>query len=439
MNIRHKSPFTGKTFTRLAEKLASSGVSAESWLILLLAFLMPIHQPLASFTAIVLFAIWSLGALTRRSINSLKTRHFDRSTILFSALYLAYLAGAFYSSNAHETAFDLQVKLSLAAFPLIFSFTALPQANYRKAQHAFLAGVITSGFIILTKALVKYGHHPDAGYFYYRELADTFHPTYLALYTGFAMMVVAEWFRDITVVYSKRHLIAAISGWLFLFFLTILLSSKAGIMAMIVAVLYTLAVVHQRYRRYLVTGSSALVVLVLFLGSVYLFPRSFGRMTVIGKSVENYDQKDGNNAESNFQRITIWKSSVVVIQNYWLTGVGTGDVKDALAVAFEKSGNQAGLKAELNVHNQYLQTAVALGIPGLLLLAGSFFIPFLIALKRKHLLYQVFLIMVAFNLLFESMLERQAGVMFYAFFNSLLFAQLYHDNRADVTQSPNAS
>lgn len=428
MNPRPNKTFTTvnitKDITLLAEKLTIGGVSAESWLILLLAFLMPIHQPLASFTSIVLFAVWSLGALTRRSFNSLKTRHFNLSTILFAALFLAYLAGAFYSSNFDETCFDLQVKLSLAAFPLIFSFTALTPANFKKTQLAFLAGMITSAFIILVKALVKYGHQPDAGYFYYRELADTFHPTYLAMYAGFAMMVVAERLRANVGARHARNLVLIVLGWLFLFFLTILLSSKAGIIAMAVAMVYTLVIIHLHYRSSGVTASATLFMAMLFLASVYLFPRSFGRMTVISKSVETFDQTDGNNAESNFQRIVIWKSAAVIIQNHWLTGVGTGDVKDALTGEFEKSGNQAGLKAGLNVHNQYLQTAIALGIPGLLLLAVGFLIPFLIALKRRFLLYQVFLIIVAFNLLFESMLERQAGVMFYAFFNSLLFGMM---------------
>jgi hypothetical protein len=34
----------------------------------------------------------------------------------------------------------------------------------------------------------------------------------------------------------------------------------------------------------------------------------------------------------------------------------------------------------------------------------------------------MFIVLIAFNFLFESMLETQAGVVFYAFFNAYLFA-----------------
>jgi O-antigen ligase len=75
----------------------------------------------------------------------------------------------------------------------------------------------------------------------------------------------------------------------------------------------------------------------------------------------------------------------------------------------------------LNAHNQYLQTYIALGIPGILLLMILLAFPGWIAFRRIHFVYFCFLAVFAFNILVESMLEVQAGVIYYAFFNALFF------------------
>ena len=75
----------------------------------------------------------------------------------------------------------------------------------------------------------------------------------------------------------------------------------------------------------------------------------------------------------------------------------------------------------LNAHDQYLQTYIALGIFGTLLLIINLLVPGWFAIRRIHFIYFSFLAVFAFNILFESMLEVQAGVIYYGFFNALLF------------------
>jgi O-antigen ligase len=75
----------------------------------------------------------------------------------------------------------------------------------------------------------------------------------------------------------------------------------------------------------------------------------------------------------------------------------------------------------LNAHNQFLQTYIALGILGALLLIFMLVLPGWLAIRRIHFIYFSFLAVFTFNTLVESMLEVQAGVIYYAFFNALLF------------------
>ncbi|MEZ5198704.1 MAG: hypothetical protein R2764_20660 [Bacteroidales bacterium] len=63
--------------------------------------------------------------------------------------------------------------------------------------------------------------------------------------------------------------------------------------------------------------------------------------------------------------------------------------------------------------------------------------PFIMAIKKKHAIFLLFIMLFSFNLLFESMLERQAGVVFYAFFNGLLFYYMNDNNSGDAKSKLN--
>jgi len=96
-------------------------------------------------------------------------------------------------------------------------------------------------------------------------------------------------------------------------------------------------------------------------------------------------------------------------------------VKDALLEGYRENKVIPALEHKFNAHSQYFQTFVTLGLTGFLLLLATLFFPAIRALRRGQVLYFVFLVIFAINILFESMLEIQQGVVFYAFFNILLF------------------
>jgi len=49
------------------------------------------------------------------------------------------------------------------------------------------------------------------------------------------------------------------------------------------------------------------------------------------------------------------------------------------------------------------------------------FYPLYYAIKNKHIIYMVFLGLIIINFLTEAMLETLAGVVFFAFFNTMLY------------------
>jgi O-antigen ligase len=130
-------------------------------------------------------------------------------------------------------------------------------------------------------------------------------------------------------------------------------------------------------------------------------------------------QLQGNpSVESNEARLIMWNTSLVVIKdNLWI-GTGTGDYEDELVnqnLVFENNGVA---KEKLNAHNQFLNTAVQLGLPGLLLLVLIFYQSF----KSCNLSYFGYAILAVFciNFLFESFLETQAGIVLFTLFSLLI-------------------
>ncbi len=81
---------------------------------------------------------------------------------------------------------------------------------------------------------------------------------------------------------------------------------------------------------------------------------------------------------------------------------------------------------ELNPHNQFIDTIMSVGIVGLLLLLAYFIIPVVLMIRNRKFdaTYLVFLLIIAFNALFESVFEGQVGIIFFNFFNMLLFTSL---------------
>lgn len=96
-------------------------------------------------------------------------------------------------------------------------------------------------------------------------------------------------------------------------------------------------------------------------------------------------------------------------------------MKEVLLKRYQKKGITPAIRMKSNAHNQYPQIYLASGLFGLLIFVASLAVGLLVALKHNNMLYFLFSLLFSFHLSVESMFDRQAGVVFYAFFNSLLF------------------
>jgi len=126
-------------------------------------------------------------------------------------------------------------------------------------------------------------------------------------------------------------------------------------------------------------------------------------------------------------RIAIWRCSWDVIKDHWAIGVGTGDAQSSLQMAYEKRKFYfASRYNNYNTHNQYLQETVSYGIVGLVIFLVVLIAPlFKKFYPEQNLFYWMFLLSFAFACTTDTPLETNKGIIWYTFFNSLLFFAYY--------------
>lgn len=140
---------------------------------------------------------------------------------------------------------------------------------------------------------------------------------------------------------------------------------------------------------------------------------------------QEYKTHQEINGNSLTMRLYFWGNALKVISQNPFFGVGTGDVQEAMNLAYQESKTPLKREWFKRPHNQFLTATVALGVVGLLLFLFSVFLPFFSIRKHKHSLYLPFFILSVLSFLMEDTLETQAGVTFFAFFNSLFVSYSY--------------
>jgi O-antigen ligase len=298
------------------------------------------------------------------------------------------------------------------------------QEKKGKLLYYYILGCFATTIVLLSYSVYNFTESHAVNEFFYNNLSWYQHASYLSMFLAFAVGILLYHLHAKNIVeriVSPTDIVLIIYFGIFIF----LLSSKAGILSLIIIVLSYIGVLL--YEKQILKGITLFIITGLIIWGMFtFFSVTMSRIMDAQHTISS--EKVANDAtDSTSERIHIWKSALSVIKENPIFGVGTGDADDALAEYYRIKHYSGALEKKLNAHNQYLQTYIAIGIPGLIVLLGMLFIPYYLALNQRSTLYILLLSLVCFNLLFESMFERQAGVVFYAFFNGLFFFYMFTD------------
>lgn len=136
--------------------------------------------------------------------------------------------------------------------------------------------------------------------------------------------------------------------------------------------------------------------------------------------LDSYESGANVGGFSIAQRFIFWKAASTIFSEHWLTGVGTGDIKEAYADYYRTHKPELKPQFRLRAHNQYLTMFVSDGVFGGLLFAFALFYPFFKNRAWNDLLANAFMLIAVVSMLDEDTLEVHIGVSFVAFFYSIL-------------------
>lgn len=385
--------------------------------LMLAAFIMPLHKNIIVWTLILLGVFWAFSGNWNIKIKNVYKNIFNIFVFVF--LYLVYIFGLIYTTNLNAGFFDIQVKFCLFAIPIVF-FSIPEKIITRPILFAFIAGCLVSCILCIGAATYNYFITKNITCFYYINLSLIHHPSYLAMYVDFAIacLIYFEFNREKKNL-SYTKMISFILVFIFSIFVG-LLSSKIGIMILVLIFLFAITYFIKVYRKIWIGIGLSVLCILFFSCLLYFNSNIYQRFDSAKKS---YFEKSANH-DGTYDRLQVWKVGVSIINHHTLIGVGTGDIKDVLVEEYRKGNIMNAYEKKLNAHNQFLQTFISIGITGFIVLLVLLIIPLIMAIKQKHLLYVIFIIIIIINFLVESMFETQAGVVFFAFFNTLLFLDL---------------
>ena len=255
--------------------------------------------------------------------------------------------------------------------------------------------------VLLVKGLMS--PHRLSIYSIGQPFYDYMHHGYLAVYI---LMGLAFLYTELDRVERggsgarKRWLIGLCAVILLAFLF--LVNSRTGTLGLLL--LLTLCWLHQT----LVRKHRRLAIVTLVLAPIVLLVIHFSLPDGFHRISSTYEEANQGMEDA---RITLIKQSWPVIKDHIVLGVGVGDQKAMLAP-------QRGLTFEeqdevLNTHNQYLDSWLAAGLPALVALLAMMIVPMCYAWRRKNFFMFSFILIFAVSILFESMFERQMGVVFF--------------------------
>jgi O-antigen ligase len=392
--------------------------------LIVFAFLLPFYRQLIPFVIAILVITWLLEGDFAGKVRRLANCSHRLNTLLFAGIYLLYGIGLFYSSNLNDGYFDMEVKMSMFIFPVIMASMRKEILQWKFAKKllkTFVLGVFVSMVLRYVVALFDYLETDSLQSFYYSRLSIFFHTSYMAMYVCFAISIILYFYLMGWLQNRFQKIMALVLILLFMIFV-IMLSSKAGILSLVLVIAMFTSYIWFYQRKFIKGVIYGGLLSAAFIFLFLVFPVSAERFDQTREAIGEMQVNEGEGGTSTGDRLMIWWYSFEITNINFLSGVGTGDVKDELVKKYDEKAMSNAFELRLNAHNQYLQTFIALGVIGLIVLLLNLILPAFYSIEHKHYLYLMFLLLVGFNFIFESMLETQAGVVFYAFFNAYLFA-----------------
>jgi hypothetical protein len=378
-----------------------------------------IYPKLIGILMLALITIIIIGYVKKHLIFSL-----NKVSGLFILLYLAFLIGVIFTNNYTQSLIYLENKLSFLFFPLLFSFRPTKEIKLNLIFMGFILGTLLITLMGVISGLNCYlTTDGGRGCLLASSISPYHHPTYLTAYiiTSIAMAIKGlkekwiffniKWVLPLVVFFILMHgLLLSLSGILFLF------------IAIAAVIIYWIKKTFSRLLFY----SSIIVLPLTCYFAITNIPQVNGEWYNAKFFVDEYLKSPSDFVKTRVYpmsgtevRICMWTVSIQIFNKYPY-GVGTGNVDEYLSKGLIKLNQRDLSKKMYNPHNQFLQTGIEIGFLGLMIFVLIIGYSIYLSLKFRNWILLLLATNLFFNSLFESMMQRQSGIVFYSFWICLL-------------------
>jgi O-antigen ligase len=347
----------------------------------------------------------------------------------------------------------IEKRLSFLFFP--FLFANISKCDNKQIQilfNTYIIVIVSSTFIALLAGLFS-TISSGSVYFYDNEKQVVFnnfmyhrlgsyvgmHAVYYAEYVLLAFIMWVSHSYAHFLNWSYKHRALAILLGLYLSGIMFLLQSAA--ILIILLVIIGLFTVYYLYKaKEMISMRMKLIVAAMGIAVVVILADR--AVSKIGSKADffTYDLSQPGGGEWNGVnlRLAKWDVAILAIKDHWLIGVGPGNTTPTMDTYYEKIGFNYALQLHYNPHNQFLQTFLALGMIGFLILVAVFSIAIWYSLRKKDSVMFLFLISFLLFSMSESTLAVNKGIVFFSVFLSF-FSYLPNKSSSYLNDSKNNS
>lgn len=368
---------------------------------------------------IVLLALVTIAMGIKKKLKF----HFSKIHLAFIGLYLLYVLGMFYTLDQKEAAHTLESKMSFVIFPLLFLARPIERIDFSIPIWSYIGALLILNLEGLFGSAWCYSSTGEIACLLSSQFSPVHHPTYLAIYLLIGVGFVRYGYLYHVKGFNKWNQYLLILFFLMSYVLTMSLS------AMLFLILFSAVVGFITMYKFLGMLKTVLV-LVGFIGTlifivsrnkllVYDVKRTSNSVANYLSDPEEYLRNGNRKLIGNEVRLILWTNSVQIIKSHPF-GIGTGNTDLYMTEKLNHYKLYELAEKKYNPHNQFLQTWMEIGVQGFAVLLFLFSALAAKAVKMRNALLFVLVFSFAFNCLFESMLQRQSGIVFFTYMSFFL-------------------
>lgn len=339
----------------------------------------------------------------------------SRFAICCCLFFLTYLVSGIWSQDSVNWAAFIQIKLPFIFLPFTLLNTPFGDERFRKVTTGGILIVLLGGMLYSLAPLIRDPHYLNRNLHLPSPLEGDYIRFTIALVFGIQFVF---WF-----VLVKRKHAKAKREMVFLVLWAVLAvvyihiqAAKSGLLCFYL-LLGVFAVSLFRGKKIWLAVSGLLFVLALGVSAIFLVPSLKNQLDNVLREQQIWESKDASkfgSTSSFVPRLLSYKIAASLIAQHPVTGVGAGDMKLQIDKVYMRDYPSIPVEVRILPHNQFLCTALAVGIPMSLVLIAMLVAP-MFDRRRNIFTISTFLVLLL-GMAIEPMLETQYGIFVYLFF-----------------------